>query len=79
MRGRTAVFASGMEARRVKTREAGLQRSRQPDPAGRCRTSHHPRLAAADFHSIAEHGRTPAVTSGNVQSSRHPDRVRRYS
>ncbi len=35
LRIRTAVFASGMEARRVKTREAGLQRSRQPGPAGR--------------------------------------------
>ena len=35
--GRAAVFASGMEAQRVKTREAGLQSSRQPDPAGRRR------------------------------------------
>ena len=33
----TAVFASGMEARKVKTRGAGLRRSRQPDPAGRRR------------------------------------------
>ena len=31
-----ATVASGMEARRVKTRpEPGLQRSRQPGPAGR--------------------------------------------
>jgi hypothetical protein len=37
LRIRTAVFAPGMEARRVKTREAGLQRSRQPGPAGRRR------------------------------------------
>ena len=36
-RGKRTLLCARMEARRVKTREAGLQRSRQPSPAGRRR------------------------------------------
>ena len=54
---RTAFFASGMEARRGKTRIAGLQRSRQPGPAGR----RHP----AARHSVAT-GRRDAAALGRI-------------
>ena len=53
LRIRTAVFAPGMEARRVKTREAGLQRSRQPGPAGRRRQAY-PILGASSCPDAAK-------------------------
>jgi hypothetical protein len=52
MRVGTAVFAPGMEARREKTRVAGLQRSRQPGTAGR-------RRQATQFH-VTAHPPDPA-------------------